>query len=504
MLRDRTITGIPAPVLLALMVVLGAVSSLLVGRLGILAPIVVLLPIVSALIAPRLLHQALGRLKVLRKQFTWWHALWFLVIASGFQFRLRGDFAIHHEAVDAWALYRIGLMAITAAVLAIRLALKRGSRVRRGRLGPITALAIYTAVCAASTLWSVFPAWSLYKSVEYGVDVALLAATVATFASAADFKKVFDWNWTLDGILLGTVLLGALLWPSEALTPSKGLISVQLNGVMPQMAANGVGQLSAILSVIAISRLLRRPSTGGGRAFYGVLLTVGLATMIIAQTRSAILGFACGLVLLLYFSKRMGTIALVIAAATLLYSATGARVTAEKYMRRGESPQLLSSLSGRTQWWAAGWQEFVKSPWRGMGAYTARFTVLQELGQGDTSTIHNTYLEALLDVGGIGLIPLLVMILWVWKILIRELRDPLSSPARRQLALEAVAVLGILTCRSFFTVNFIWHPELDSLAILGYAALLRRRRSTAPSRYRPEADREGVLIASMLPTAPRI
>jgi hypothetical protein len=461
-------------VLIVLMAGLGVLSSVLVGRIGVLAPVVIVLVFASVFVLPLSLRQAVTRFRGLRTQLTWWHGLWLLVFLSGFQFRLRDTQAIKEAAVDFAAVYRIALMAITAFALGVRLVLRRAPHRLSLFRGPIGALALYAVICVASTLWSVFPAWTLYKSLEYLVDVVLLAAILATFPSVEAYKCMFDWTWTLDGFLLVSVWLGALMWPGEALQPSPGLIRVQLQGVAPQISDNGVGHLSAVLSLVALSRLLRKPQSGPGTAFYAVLFALGLATLFVAQTRSAMLGFLFGVALLLYLSGRMGSIAFIALTAVLLYVFTSADILAEQYVRRGQSADLFNSLSGRTVWWDAAWQVVVKSPWIGMGASTARFTVLEILGDVQASTLHNTYLETLVGVGIAGFIPLVATILWLWRILIRELRDSFRSPTHRQLAIEAIAVLGLITCRSFFSVPLIVHPDLDSLAVVGYAELLRR------------------------------
>ena len=74
--------------------------------------------------------------------------------------------------------------------------------------GPIAALLVYCLVCLTSTLWSVFPAWTLYKSVEFSRYVILLAAVAATANSVEMWKKLLDWTWILSGALLFSVWLG--------------------------------------------------------------------------------------------------------------------------------------------------------------------------------------------------------------------------------------------------------------------------------------------------------
>lgn len=491
MARIGTISAVPTLVLLVLMAGLGVLFEVSIERFGILTLVVIVLLLASLFVLPLSLPQAATRFRILRKQLTWCHGLWLLVFLSGFQFRFRDTQAAAGAAVDSWALYRIALMAVTAFALGVRLVLRRvplAGYVSRGLVGVLT---IYAIICAASTLWSVYPTWTLYKSLEYLVDIALLASILATFASAEGYKTILDWTWTLDGLLLISVWLGAWLRPGEAFQPSPGLIGVQVYGILPQIDANGVGHLSAILSIVALSRLLLRPPGKTGRAFYGLVFTLGLATMAVAQTRSAILGFLVGLALLLYFSRRRRATVFVIVTVVLLFSLTSARVLTEEYFRRGQNSELVGSLSGRTTWWESGWQEFVKHPWMGMGAYTARFTVLEKMGDLDASTVHNTYLETVLGVGILGLIPLIAVFLWTWRLLIRELGDRSGSPAVRQLAIEALAVFAVITCRSFFSVPLIMHPDLDSLAVLGYAELLRRHWKEVPVSLRDISARLG-------------
>jgi O-antigen ligase len=341
--------------------------------------------------------------------------------------------------------------------------------------GLVGLLAAYGLISATSTLWSVYPAWTLYKSFEYLLDVVLLAVILAVARSARAYKTLLDWTWTLTGVLLGCVWLGVVVWPGEALQASRGLISFQLYGVMPQVSANGVGELGAVMAIVALSRLLLRRRGNSGRAFYSLVLLLALATMVIAQTRSAIIGFLLGLVLLLYFSKRLGPIFLLIAVVILLASLINIGGLAEEYLRRGQSDELVGNLSGRTIWWDAAWDVFMKNPWIGAGAYTSRFTVLAKLGDLEASSVHNTYLETLVGVGIIGLLPVLAALVGVWKILLGAVRRKWFSSLERELAIETLAVLGIITCRSFFTGTLVLHPDLESLAVLGYAELLRQR-----------------------------
>jgi O-antigen ligase len=100
---------------------------------------------------------------------------------------------------------------------------------------------------------------------------------------------------------------------------------------------------------------------------------------------------------------------------------------------------------------------------------------LAELGATTTSTLHNTYLEVLIGTSIWGLVPVVAALVRTWMILMGALRHAWSTPLERQLAVEAIAVLGVITVRSFFSSGLIGHPDLVFLSIVAYAELLRRR-----------------------------
>jgi O-antigen ligase len=472
----------------------GVASSWLTESFGLKGTAIFPALLLSSLVVPALRREGLARLRVLRKQISWWHTLWLLVFASALVFRIRDTQDISHSALDFWALYRIGLMAIAGATLIIRLAIKTpvfSMTLFHGLLGR---LLVYALICVLSTTWSAYRAWTFYKSIEYLIVVVLLAVIVATCGSLSHYKQLLDFTWTIDGLLLLSIWVGALLWPADAFQRAAGVIGVQLQGVSPIVADNGVGHVSAILAVVALSRFLRKPQRRSSRIFYLTLFGITVITMALAQTRSAILGFLLGISLLLYFSKRIGAIAGLFFVVLLLFLATGAGSFFEQYMRRGQNADQVASLSGRTDWWELGWTEFTKRPWTGMGAFTARFTVLAKVGDQQVSTVHNTYLEAALGGGIIGLLALLATVVGVWTSLLREIRRPVFDPARRQLALEVIAVLGVITARSFFSVGFVVHYDIDFMALVGFAEFSRRFAEPATALTNNRGQRPGHLL----------
>jgi O-antigen ligase len=478
MLRVRSIGSVLGLLLLAFLQALGA--SFLTNRFGgtVAVALIVFVPLLF-LGLPLVVSQAAGELSVIRKQLSWWHGLCVLIFASGMIFRVRETQALRDSPLDFWAAYRVALVAVVALVLLVRLALGKTPWLNALFRGLIGALAMYCLVCVASALWSIYPAWTLYKSLEYSVDVMLIAA-ILTYATTENLKAVFDWWWLLLGVIVVVIWIEAAIWPQDALVRGIGLLGVQLNGVLPTVSANGVGELAALLGVVAFCRL----QFTSHRALYSLFLAVDLITLAFSQTRSAIIGFLLGIVLVLFFSRRLGSTAFLVLITVLLFSTTSAAETFWTYFLRGQNEGNFRTLTGRVGWWQTGWEQFLERPLTGYGAFAGgRFATLAKLGDTTTSTLHNTYLEILIGTSIWGLTPIVTVLLGTWAMLVRSFRYAWPTHLERQLAVEAIAVLGVITVRTFFSSGLVGHPDLGFLTVVAYAELLRRRLAAGAQKH---------------------
>jgi len=297
---------------------------------------------------------------------------------------------------------------------------------------------------------------------------------------------LFDWTWTLLGLALASAWLGAVVDPKDALDHYHfvGILGVRLKGVFPVQGANRIGDLGGILALVALARLLPMRGRCSHRSWYSLLFLFGVISLVFSQTRTALAGFAAGLCVLLLVSGRLGLRKLLtVGTATaivagVLYFATPAGDLLKNYLQRGQDQQLITSLSSRVLWWNTAWSLYKQTPLGiGMGAYAAeKVPTLTVIGlQGES--LHSDYMETILGTGFWGLFPLLLSLVGTWFVLLRVLyRSTLSSP-ERQLAMEAVAVLSLLTVRTAFMDIMILHPALHYFAIVGFAELLRRRNA---------------------------
>ncbi len=478
--RTRLTWIVPLFVLLGLVAAVGIieVAESHGGATALLA--ILIAPIILVLLGVGFVG-GVRRVRRLVARLTWWHVLWAVLFASALVFRERSVNQIDSNPLDAWAIYRISLDMIVGITLLTRLVLRRpsfGGSIFRGLLGAMT---VFALICMVSTLWSVYPAWTLFKAGEYLLGLALLGAILETVKSVKDFKSLFNWTWLLYGLLLVSVWVGAILWPEPALhpigLPKDALLGVRLSGVLPLQSAEGVGIYAAMLGLICVCRLMPMKEIKRGSTWYFPILAACIITMVLSQTRMAVGGFLLGVFLILLLSKRLrlGAVMTFMVGPLLLLTGVGSIIWA--FLKRGENLQALDSLSSRIVWWKFAWQKFLERPLLGFGAYAGgRFEVMAKLGMGETSSLHSDYMGVIVGTSIWGLIPLLVAIVGTWWFFTRYLRGSSGTPAERQLAYEAIAVFALLSINSLLVPMFTWQAPLYFLVILGYAEFLRRRR----------------------------
>jgi O-antigen ligase len=432
-----------------------------------------------------ILQSARTQLKALYSQLCWWHFLWLLVFLSGLVFRVRNVAATEANVVDFWALYRIILMGIVAIALLHRLIFQRNSWDRSFFRGLIGLVSAYAMVSLASTLWSVYPMWTAYKSIEYLVDIALIAAIIVSVRSVQDFKTLFDWTWTLIGFVVAIVWLEVALWPARAIIhSSKSFFGFQIQGVLPAIDNNSVGEYGAILGIVALTRLLFPTSN---RRFYLVVFLIGMVTLVSTQSRSPLIGFLVASLLVLFAARRIGVVGLLIFLTPAILSLTDLGDLLWQFFQRGQTAREFESVSGRAQLWEVSWKLFKEQPLFGYGAYAAgRFAVIGKLTDIGWTSLASTWLEVILGTGALGLLPFLGAFLGIWIVLLRSVPGATNYSVWQPLQVEAIGLMALMSVRSGFTPEFIWHPPLNFFLVLGCAELLRQayRKQVYEATYR--------------------
>ena len=118
-------------------------------------------------------------------------------------------------------------------------------------------------------------------------------------------------------------------------------------------------------------------------------------------------------------------------------------------------PENFFKLTGRTEVWKAGIDQFLETPIVGIGFNADRLA----LG----AHMHNSYLQALIQTGLLGSIPFVTAIIYTWILLWQLVRNINEfPPARKHMVIQSAGVLAFLSVRTitestgaFFGVDWL-------------------------------------------------
>ncbi len=434
----------------------------------------------------------------------WVYLAWALLLAAASVWNLSRDVRFSADEAGSDNYVRLAFLALGILVI-----LFVGAKHRFAFLSELTggvlALFFFFALWGtASTFWSVSPAGTAYKSLEYCTMLALLALAASLINSTVRgrrnrmlaLKSVFDFNWFLTFLLLISVYAGLLIFPEYAIVRNTGILGTSIQGALPGIAANGVGQIGAILGAVSLARILYKPES---RHVFVPLLIVSLLTMVLAQSRSPILGFLLAVFLILVASRRFGVLLLVSGSVVGVILSPGYGQTIYDFLGRGQDEGNLRTLSGRTEYWDISLQAVRESWINGLGANVGGRHVLQDvMGESTVSTVHNAYVEVLLDTGAVGLALLVAGLIAAWVSLFWLRSRVMKDPVGRLLWIECLGLFAVLTVRSLFAVPFVWSSNVLTFGlILVFLHVARRQFANDKRRY---AD---TTLAQPIPAARR-
>lgn len=419
-------------------------------------------------------------------------AAWTLLVLAGTHWTrsATGTLALSELAIDNFV--RAGFLAGAALVVSHILVDAGTPALATLRSAPTSWFLAFGAWSAATLLWTTSPPATAYKTVEYLGTLFVVATTVHLIVAGPsarpserdrDVKRIFDLQWSLVAASLVAVGVAAAVWPAEGFGPSVGLIPRQLSGVFPAVSSNSVGELGALLTLVSLNRVL---AYGSLRGPYWASGALGFSAMLLAQSRSSLLGFALGLLVLLVFHRAWRAIA---AAATLggVIAVTQLNELLLAYLIRGR-PGTLVTLTGRRNWWEAAAEAMVDRPLEGFGAFAGGKHVLREAFDRGTSTLHNAFVEAWAGTGAIGAF-MFAMAVLITVVALVQARPRRAAPLQARLLWgEAGAVFALLLVRATFSVAFLW-PPMTVLAVILVYLTTRSRRRRDEARRAPAVSR---------------
>lgn len=431
--------------------------------------------------------------------FRWLYLAWASLLAAALVWTFSRVPADSVEDAGTGNFVRLGFLALGGLVVLAVAASYRFALFSELATGALAIFFLFSLWGLASSAWSVSPAGTLYKSVEYCAMLWVIALAASlinlTIRNPRDrtfaLKELFDFSWFLLFMLIASVYAGLLLWPEYAIMRNyrdeMGVLGFSLQGVMPGISANGVGQLGAVMGIVALARILLKPES---RKLYMPVLAISVLTMVLTQSRSPILAFSVAVIVVLAFNRRFGLMLIsgVLMGMALLTQYSDLMF---EFMRRGQNDQNFTSLTGRSTYWQVSLDAVSEKLVGGYGAYSGgRYILETALGDDNVSTVHSLWIETLLDTGVVGIILLTGALGATWFWLFRLRAAAMADRITRLLWFECLGVLTVLCVRSVFSVSTVvwsWYVIFFGL-ILVFIAVLRRQVVQTSSAGAPVAQ----------------
>jgi hypothetical protein len=353
-----------------------------------------------------------------------------LLLLSTLVFRIRGAEALADDPLDSAAMYRLACVG-GAALLGWLTLLRQPATSEHVRTPPAVLLyGLYVAVVFLGAPLSLNLPLTAYRGLELLVGLLVVVAAVH-YGGRDAIHRLERTMYAFLILLIVSIWIGVLLFPGEAVYRDVSPIPFQIQGLYPAVSSNGVGETGAILFLWSLGARVSGRSVGRWNTAF---IALGLVTLIAGQYRTGYLACAAALTLLLVARGRRA-LALVAAAAVLaaaFWSGSAIKGAAEPYVLRGQSLEQAEQLSGRIHLWEQSLPVWRESPILGKGLLTGtRFEVLAPLGFTTVSTIHGTWVEALVGTGVVGVALLAAFVLAVWRASLADLlrRNGLVYPA---------------------------------------------------------------------------
>jgi O-antigen ligase len=368
--------------------------------------------------------------------------------------------------------YRITLVLISGMLAAWAL-LRNGSASFVNTPISIWLLCIYGFIALTSSQFIPEHAfYVMWKSTEIIIDVFIIISILGEGKSIDALWKAYQILLGLFTILLILAWVGAFISPSKAFIASRGVIPYTISGVYPVQNGNTLAFTSAVVAYTQVCKIFRINKISFARL---LLITVALFTLVLAQSRTSIVGFIVAIIAFLYFDKQKIMLLWLLIAIFVLGLFTGVATLFSDYFIRSQSTELFYSLSGRTRAWDEAMKLFFESPIIGNGfAAAARLKVL---GVSGASTLHGAIFDVLVGVGLIGFIPWFFSLILGAKRLFRaaSVRNSwMQSVKGRSVHAEMIGLFLLVITRSLTSSGISMHEStfMLLLVILAYAGLL--------------------------------
>jgi hypothetical protein len=363
----------------------------------------------------------------------------------------------------------IGAYGAIATLIALMWNFRSEDGPMRVSWGPLVVLPMFAG---ASVLWSVIPVFSLVRSVQLAVPLALAVLLARIWRADPEVGREL-WRRTCTALVVAVVALAAYGWIVYG--PGAAVNDGRFTWPMMHPVHAGIYCAVGLLVVLVGGRSLTRLPV----SLLWAIVAVLSVSLYLTRTRSALGAFAVAFVVSLLLPPRSDAARRYVGlvwlggAAVLAWVLSGQAIM--EYLARGQSADVFTTLNSRVPLWNVAFEELGEATrWlTGFGFGSARVVLFARVSWAGTA--HNAWVELLVGVGVVGCVAVAIAVLHtVYRSL--TLANSLSRVETRLAATIAVFLVVVSLTTSELAI-----PGFDySLLMLVYAltlALDARHRS---------------------------
>jgi O-antigen ligase len=356
-----------------------------------------------------------------------------------------------------------------------------------------------------------FAVWLCTLSAEY-TDVALKAFVDVVRLAIVYFiiSRLVNSSWRLRAICFVWLLLnfkiGQFVCRTYATWHSAGVDEMSLvghgvggTGFFGNSADLGVAM--CVIWPVAVCLLYSKP-----KGIYRLLLigasVACLGAIFLCGSRGAVVGaVAIGAVALVKNPQKISTVVMIILLGIALWLVLPD--ASKQRFQSARNPDQDQTAHHRLSLWKAGIRMWENNPILGVGLNNfalvrwSRYPI--DIDSGIISVAHSTYIQGISELGLVGMIPILILWIAIFRLNAGTRRKMLSLGAQQRRSFEYClatgldfGLIGYLASGTF--VSVLWYPH--TFVLLGFSAALNHlAQKQASAAEQPAADRVAVALA---------
>lgn len=396
-------------------------------------------------------------------------AIWCVIIATFTTFRGRHPSELMKSGGIDWQVKFQALTWVLLGVVGVYFWVSGRADRRLIRGGPLLWYLGFVVLALASSLWSTSPLLTAFRAAQHGVAVLLIISMREQLIRLATFAAIYiGVNWVLV-LLSVSGMHGGINWIEAPEMQGDFLARVGNLQWRFMSRAGHPSHVSIVAAVAAISVAARwRAPRLGSQTALGLWF---IATTILTVSRTAIAGLAGGLLVVLT-SRRQAGLLLCLAGVLipLALMIQPIRDVTTAYLRRGQTANQFSSMTGRLPVYAKALQRAEDHYLLGEGFQSAR---VEPIDEGWLHS-HNLLLEALNSLGVIGVtFCVLIILVTAGYLVAMWLRTSTQLDVRTTAVWENAGMLAPLLAFCILDVGFM---TAVNAVVLMYIAVLAKVR----------------------------